>query len=244
MWRYVKAPITEAIIELRADPRADLLIDDLQTLRSGLSQPYPNVTPTFEAMGRVEAQPGASASASAAHEQNGLRFVTPDGESICQFRKSGVAFSRLAPYESWEPFRDEARRLWTMCRESVQPGRITRLAVRYINRIDIPEQMVDLKDYFRTSPEVSPDLPQNLAGFFMQIRIPQEDIGAQVLINQTIISPACEGVVSVVLDLDLLRTENIAEDEKGIWTYFETLHARKNEIFEACITDRTRNLFD
>ena len=242
--RYANAPITEAIIELRVDPRADLSFDDLQTLRPAMEESYPTMTPTHAATGLMEVRPGASASASASHQQTGLKFLTTDEKCICQFRKIGMVFSRLAPYERWEPFRDEARRLWTMYREMTQPRRVTRLAVRYINRIDIPNHSVDLKQYFRTSPEISSDLPQNLTGFFMQLRIPQEDLDGQVLINQTIIPPDREGVISVVFDLDLFRAEDIPEGEEEIWSFFETLHARKNEVFEACITDKTRKLFD
>jgi uncharacterized protein (TIGR04255 family) len=218
-------------------------MDDLQTLRSGMADSYPKVDPTYEAKGLMELRPGVAASASASHEQTGLKFLTPDGKYICQFRKTGMVLSRLAPYESWEPFRDEARRLWNMYRESVKPGPVTRLAVRYINRIDIPEPSVDLKRYFRTSPELSPQLPQNLARFFMQLRITQDDINAEAVINQTTIPPEQEGVVSVVFDVDLFRTDGVPQDDEAIWSYFETLHARKNEIFEACITDETRELF-
>lgn len=31
-------------------------------------------------------------------------------------------------------------------------------------------------------------------------------------------------------------------DEEGVWSFFEELHVRKNQIFEACLTDRTREL--
>jgi uncharacterized protein (TIGR04255 family) len=52
---------------------------------------------------------------------------------------------------------------------------ITRLVVRYINKIDIPLPVGDLKEYLRTFPEVSSDLPQGLSGYFLQLQIPQED---------------------------------------------------------------------
>ena len=69
------------------------------------------------------------------------------------------------------------------------PEAIERLAVRYINRIDVPSPGIDLKQYFRTSPEISPDLPQELSGYFMQLTLPQPDLGGAVLINQAIIPP-------------------------------------------------------
>ena len=44
-------------------------------------------------------------------EQNGYIFASSDERQIFQARLDGFSFSRLAPYDRWETFRDEARRL-------------------------------------------------------------------------------------------------------------------------------------
>lgn len=239
---YSRAPITEAIIDLRVAPRAEVTLEELARVAAGEEAVYPKKEKTFEAMGRMEVGAGQSASASANYRETGFKFTSEDGRLIFQSRIEGFTLSRLAPCERWEPFRDEARRLWKRYREHAGPDRIVRLAVRYINRIDVPADGIDLKQYFRTFPEVSPDLPQQLTGFFMQLRIPQADLPGEALINQTIIPPAREGVSSIVLDVDLFRDKDAPGEEDAIWTFFETLHSRKNDIFEACITDRTREL--
>lgn len=239
---YDKAPITEAIIDLRVRPRAELSLEELDQLQSGEVR-YSQRELLFEAHGLIEVRPGGAASASARQEQHGFRFKSDDGKDIWQARKNGFAFSRLAPYQDWRVFRDEARRLWDIYRGRVKPDRLIRLAVRYINRIDIPQPGVDLKQFFRTSPEVSPELPQQLSGFFMQLRIAQDDLPGHLLLNQTIVPPPNPSTVSVVLDIDLFGDQGIPEDEPKVWDYFERLHERKNEVFEACITDQARELF-
>jgi uncharacterized protein (TIGR04255 family) len=98
-------------------------------------------------------------------------------------------------------FATEARRLWDLYRSVARPSKLIRLAVRYINRIDIPLPLNDFKDYLRTVPEVSPALPQGLTGYFMHLEIPLADIKSLALINETIIEPASQNVVSVVLDI-------------------------------------------
>jgi uncharacterized protein (TIGR04255 family) len=150
--------------------------------------------------------------------------------------------NRLAPYEGWQPLRDEAKRLWVAFREKTQPTKVTRLAVRYINRLDMPSQS-ELKDYLRTSPEVSPELPQGLSGFFMQLTLPQPDIRGTLVLNEAGVPSGRPEVASVVLDIDLFREEDVGQSEEWIWDYLESLRRRKNEIFEACITDRLRELF-
>lgn len=106
-----------------------------------------------------------------------------------QSRFNGLTFSRLAPYDSWEPFRNEARRRWEVHRKKSNPQSVDRIAVRYINRIGIPGGAVDSKDYFRNSPEIAPELPQHLEGYFVQLRFEYPDARGHCLINQTIVPP-------------------------------------------------------
>ncbi len=240
---YESAPITEAIIDLRVAPRAETTIEQLKESCDKIVAEYPKIETLFKITGKMELQPGVAPPTSTQQQNIGYRCTSEDGNYICQSRINGLTFSRLAPYESWKPFRDEARQCWNNYRDSIRPTKITRLAVRYINRIDIPHQPVELKDYFRTSPEVPPDLSESIAGFFMQLRIYQNDIASQLLINQAIVPPSSEGVISIVLDLDLFRENDVSQDESEIWDFFEILHARKNDLFESCITDKTRELF-
>ena len=78
----------------------------------------------------------------------------------------------------------------------------------------------------------------------MQLQLPFPQIRGTAIINQTIVPPAREGTVVVVLDIDLFREQEVPQSEELIWEYFEQLHRTQNEIFEACITDETRRLFE
>ena len=70
-----------------------------------------------------------------------------------------------------------------------------------------------------------------------------EDINSLCLLNEAIIKPAAPEVVSVVLDIDVFRTTDLPDDEEELWKFLEELRQRKNTIFEACITDKARELF-
>lgn len=237
---YSRAPITEAIIDLQVKPRGGLTLSDVERVRSGEESSYPEIKRFAIAHGQFEV--GERLVASAQQEHTGYGFTSADQKQVVQVRIDGFTFSRLAPYEHWTAFRDEARRLWLLYRERVVPDEILRIALRYINRFDLPGPRIELKDYFRTTPEISPELPQSLSGFFLRLVIPQDDLKGQLLINQTIAPPAKPDVVSVILDIDLFRNSDVPNDETAIWDYFELLHDRKNHVFEACITDRAREL--
>lgn len=239
--RYRRAPIIEALIDFRVQLPEPVELDTLM----GVDIDYP----TREDINVLQSQIsfGSAVGASASQTQVGYRFISRDKRQIIQMSLQNFTFSRLEPYDCWETFRDEAQRLWEIYSSAVQPQMITRIAVRYINRLNIPFAPLlplDLKDYLRTVPEVSPDLTQGLSNYFMQLQIPQEDIASLLILNQALVPPPNSEVVSILLDIDLFREVNLADNDDQAWGILELLCVRKDKVFEACITDRMRELID
>ena len=237
---YSKAPLTEAVLDIRVELASEITLQQLREVQVVEEVRYPRREDNVIVVGQMSM--GRQVGASAQQTQNGYRFVSQDNRQIFQARLDGFTFSRLAPYETWESFQNEARRLWEVYRPIAKPKNIKRLALRYINRLDLPLPIKDFKDYLRTIPEISSDMSQGLSGYFMQLQLPQPDLEAMLHLNQTLIPPPSPSLVSVVLDFDLFCKDNVPSEDKDIWKQFETLRNRKNEVFEACITNKTRRL--
>lgn len=239
---YSHAPITEAIIDLRVTLPEKISVDDLAAIHPLIIDRFP----TKESIhtGTLLVESGPSIKIDASREQHGFLFRSKDGLRIFQAKLSGFTFNRLAPYDSWEELRNDARTMWEIYKDVCKPSSVTRVAVRYINRLDLPGPLVDFKQYLRTVPEVSNDLPQGLASYFMQLQIPQEDLDCMLIINEAFTPPTSPERVSVILDLDAFRERIWQTDDEGIWRFLEELRHRKNLAFEASITDSTRRLID
>ena len=239
---YANAPINEGLIDIRVALPSDFNIGALDTFYEQVKGEYPTREERSLFEGRLSA--GAQVEASARQTKIGYLFRSSDGKYVLQARMDGFTFSRLKPYENWETLRDRAKQVWGIYREIVKPVQVTRLEVRYINQIDIPLPFRDFKDYFRTVPEVSPDLPQALSGFLMWLQIPQEDIGAQLVISQALLGPPPSLVAaSVILDIDLFTVPRDFKSDDDVWELLESFRNRKNHAFESCITDNARLLF-
>ncbi len=142
----------------------------------------------------------------------------------------------------WELFRSEAQELWKIYREATKPIRIKRIALRYINKIDIPLPANDFKDYILTTPEIAPSLPQGLSHFFMQLTIPNPDDEEMVaLINQTM-QPSTPEKLPYIFDIDVWKMVSF-ENADEMWNEFEKLREYKNHIFLKSITKKTKELF-
>ncbi|MBW4426873.1 MAG: TIGR04255 family protein [Nostoc desertorum CM1-VF14] len=239
---YAKSPLTEAVIELRVKMSFEGGLSSLDNFGHNIQEEYPERFELVSFENEIQIEQGGT-SVAANQTILGYRFASRDNKRIVQARLDGFSFSRLAPYEKWEIFRDEARRLWNIYQIATNSKTVSRVAVRYINRIDLPLPLKDFKEYLLTVPEVSPKLPQGLSDYFMQLQIPQEDIGSTLILNEAIIPPFKDDVLSVLLDIDLFSDVNFFSDKDECWDLLEIFRIRKNEIFESCITDKTRELF-
>ena len=145
---------------------------------------------------------------------------------------------------NWEKFEAESRRLWSVYRRVARPTKVVRLAVRYLNRLDLPLPVSNFEESLRTVPQIPAELPQGLAGYFMQLKMPMESIKSIALINEGIIEEAIQPkAVSIVLDIDIFRTDDVPADEENIWRVMRELRKAKNQVFEASITEKARELF-
>ena len=246
MPHYLHAPITEALIDIKVELAPEVRFEDLQALRQHFAPDYPREDTRSVAEALVQFGPAVQASAK--QTRLGLGFWNISNNQVVQVRLDGYTFSRLEPYEDFERLRDEARRLWNIYRDVVRPRRVTRVAVRYINQFNIPAtpgERIELEDYFYTFPQVSEKLPPELRDFgpyLINLRMHQPDLHGFLVLNQAMTSPRSPRTISIVLDFDLYVENPPITDEQTLWTFFDKLRERKNLYFEACITDKAREL--
>ena len=239
---YQNAPITEAVIDFRVRVPSTVSADTLKDLQGAQEPQFPRRQELKRAVVQIQLGEEQVQTPTAAGVTFGWAFWSEDGKRVVQSRLDGFTFSRLAPYDRWESLQEEARQFWGAYRNLAQPEAITQIGIKYVNRFDIPLPLRDFKDFFRTTPEVSPAMPQGLAGFFMQLQIPYPDSQAMAVITQTLVPPPRAGLVSVVLDIDLSRASNLPGEDPAIWELLNQLRSVKNSIFEGCITDAAREL--
>jgi uncharacterized protein (TIGR04255 family) len=91
-------------------------------------------------------------------------------------------------------------------------------------------------------PPIPDCLPQSFSNFFMQIQVPGKDKYRNVVITETI-EPISNSILPFILDIDVFQDLNIKNSIESLTLNFSEIRSVKNEIFENCITDKTRNLF-
>ena len=242
--QYRHPLVTDAVIDLRVTLAPESDLGTLGGLADSLSQDYPRrettYTGTFHADFTLPAEGGPSVQAT--QHPDGLRLFNADGLDVVHLGLSGFTHSRLKPYTGWEKFSAEARRLWETYKRECQVQKVTRAAIRYIDRLDLPASE-HVAEYLLLRPHLPKGFPVGrVEGFFQQLQMPLEDPEGKVVVNVARLMDPDPEIRSFVLDYDLFREGIWEPDDAALWVFLESLRHRKNELFEASITDRTRDL--
>src|SRR6266700_1831153 len=104
-----------------------------------------------------------------------VRFQSNNERVLIQVGQNLLTVNHLKPYTSWEEFLPSIEMGFNAYREVVKPKTIHRIALRYINRIEIPSNSIQLEDYFELRPFIGQKLLQNLSAFILGIQIPREE---------------------------------------------------------------------
>jgi uncharacterized protein (TIGR04255 family) len=239
---YPKAPITESVIHLSAVGEASP--EALQKLVKRFSKIYPQQ----EALAAINVTMNTTGGAAKIEQHSqGYRLKSDDQSDLMLVFPDGVAAARLAPYPGWEHLRDRAHTAWVEWRRSAVSSGLKRLGIRYINRIDVPirqAEILDIDAYMKFGPKVPNFSKHPLMGYIVQATRPTDLENWNVSITSTILSPPpLIDRISLILDIDVFRTEKIPGRDEELWNCIDAVRSLKNAIFEACITDNARRLF-
>lgn len=173
-----------------------------------------------------------------------VRFQSNNEQVLIQVGQAFLSVNHLKPYTSWEEFFPSVEMGFNAYREVVKPKIINRIALRYINRIEIVGDRINLENYFNFRPFIGQNLLQDISGFTLGIQIPREENRDTLNIQLASINTESPNTVAMLLDLtySLVRLGDIMPNNIAEW--LGTAHSHIEDAFEACITDQLRNLFE
>jgi uncharacterized protein (TIGR04255 family) len=235
-----KAPIVEAILDFRVRLPADFDVARFKAVHPAFENAYPRTEERKQVEHRFEHAPGREPSHSVTDRGiHGYFFRSADNAQIVQFRRDGFTFNRLKPYTSWEHVFPEAARFWKLYWETCQPIDVSRIAVRYINRLLLPDLQGEFSHYLAAPPALPNGMPPFVSGFVSRVVIHDPDSRITAAVVQALEPPLEGRYVPVILDIDVFQQDvsNLSPD--AILARFEQLREMKNRVFFGSITDTT-----
>jgi uncharacterized protein (TIGR04255 family) len=233
----LKAPITEAVIDIRVELPSSTTLRELADFALGLENRFTDRQERRSIETRVELQQGSPPRIVVpSNRPDGYLFTSHSELLVAQARLNGFTLSRLRPYHDGDTFIQQATELWRRYVLVARPTKVTRLAIRNVNRIEMAPGS-ELQQYVLTGPEIARALPQQMLDFFLRLVIPDAASGAVAVVTQTLGPRTPEDVtIPLIFDIDAFREIQLSPEGQEIWEALATLRTLKNRIFFRSLT--------
>ncbi len=172
-----------------------------------------------------------------------IQFHRKDKTALVQVAPDLLVINQLKPYPAWTEFRPKIIENLERYKEVNNPKGFKRIGLRYINKIDVKAELIELCDYFNFYPSVPKELPQLQNSFISRIEIPYQDGRDRLLLTIGSTLPRSSKTLSIILDMDYVMSESDALPIQNAGEWIEQAHLSIEEAFECCITEKTRMSF-
>lgn len=254
--RYRNPPIEEAICEFRFEPNRkwDLTIPGKFHNQIAGYDGQPKALKVFETT--IKMPPENDAPEIQHREDIGkLMLVTENGTRMIGVGPDVMSVHMLRPYQNpaapersgWDEFQPRIEKALMAYWDVASPQGVSKIGVRYINKLLIPKQTESVKTYLKKFVECAPpDIPNfpgmmdNLTSRF-EYTCPDD---MKLALSQHLVN-AADGQFEFFLDIDVFwNTADESLNQDAVLEKTGQLKEQENQIFEALITDRAREHFN
>ena len=240
--KYKNPPIIEAVCEFRftQDTHWDIAIPGLfyEQVKDPFSKREQRVVQ------EVEITSGPQGLQQQVRLVERILMFAEDRKTLVQLGPRLLVINSLKPYPTWRGFKPYIERAWKGLQDIVEVKVLERIGLRYINRIELPTQSAKLGEYFEFYPFISPRLPQDLVSFIAGGEFAYADGRDHCRVQLTPAPGATNEKVAILLDIDYFLVRRSGVEVSRALDWVEEAHSRVEEVFESCITDRLRELFE
>jgi uncharacterized protein (TIGR04255 family) len=237
-----RPPIVEALVDFRVAVAAPVDASKFESLRDELAARFPTAEQKQRVGSQLTIEAGKVASATTQVVAVGLFFRSADEKRIAQFRTDGFTVNHLAPYSSGDALLTDALDLWPLYQTIAKPQAVTRIALRYINRLELPYRPGDdFTRFLTTPPDLPVPAPRTVSSFLS--RIVAHESPATVIVTQRLEGVPGNGPPTVLIDIDAFQDGQLPSSRHDLAERFQQLRGLKNRTFFALLTDEAVGLY-
>ena len=249
--KYGEPPIEEALCEFRFKSDQDWDFTVPGRLYAKLEKEYPGKPRNQKAVKiGLDVQDGSPTNMKYNEGLAGVQLLSKNETRIVGVGYNTLTVHMLKPYQDadsenggWEDFKSRISVALNAYWEVTEPEGIYRVGIRYINKIIIPDEKVDITEYLQTALPSVQKLPEKLTRFVNQFEYDYED-EVRLILSQQGAGASQENNREILLDLDVIWSPPEAVPKEKALEMVNDLHSREIAAFEAIITDKTRELFN
>lgn len=238
--KYKKTPIVEVIFEIQFnEPQEDLTI--WGRFHDKIKHDYPEKK-KGERISVIRKDDDDSNSVEII-KSDAMRFSKKDVSEIIQLTNDLLTINALSKcYQGYESFRTLIITALNAYTEVAELVSFKQFKLRYINIISLPAKdgEIELKDFFNYYPEIK---DQIFYDFSLQFELEAHHNRHEAYVVISSLPESRMGEIGFLIDINNTFHINTKINEPYILTLLNEAHENTGRIFEALITEQTRDLF-
>ena len=242
---YPFPPITEAVVEFVFENEVEYKVRE--KLSAKLAARYPNESIEIGRSIEIAIDEGGKLDPEAVKLEEDDRLIrrsNHDENEVLIIAKNRMVVSRFPVYDGWESLIKRTKKDWETAKSIWGFRKISRIGVRFINRIDLPFEDGEILPsryfniYFTFPPEFGPMVA---SGWRSEHAV--KDLEAILILTVARVESPLPKHMALALDIDLVKTLDPPQKDDNIFSYLEQARIFKNMVFEKSITEETRKKF-
>lgn len=240
--QYKNPPITEVICEFRFELENAFDTKAVDLFFNEIKEKFPKKKKGQIHQMKFEINPKEQSFNKTSQEFD--QFFSNDEKTLIQLDKGRLSIHKLKPYSSWREFYSLINLVFNSYIKNIKIKSIQRIGLRYINNFEISLPTLDIEQYFNLRPALGGNLPQNLTSFMVGVIFVFEDGRDNIKVQFLNRLAADSNKTTFVLDIDyfLLKQGSVSVSEANEWV--TNAHKNIENIFEAALTGKTKQLFN
>lgn len=169
-----------------------------------------------------------------------MEFHRADDSALVQIGPDLLVVNVLPPYPKWDSFRQMIDSNLGKYITIAKPKGFRRVGLRYINKILMETDKIELSDCFRVFPNIPAELPQVHGPFQIRVEFPYAAGRDVLILTLATVMPEKPNSLSFILDLDyvLLAPDQISLENIGGW--LKQAHINLIAAFKVCLTENCK----
>ena len=237
---YSKAPVKEAVLDVRPIFDGDISLEDIQKYITNLPKKYKNSEPKEVNEFVAEIRSGKTISG---NKHIGFVVKSEDNQMI-RATLNNFVFVKFPRYYDGDTFFEEFQKAWEPYAATMSVTRIVRVGLRFLNVLDFGiKDISEISKYIKFTPDAHPldELEPDVFAVFTGCKVKDSDCNVSIRIEVE----KREDSYYIKFDIDAFKFTQPDHliSENDLRSIYDDLRTLKNKVFEGNLTDAAKERF-
>ena len=198
---------------------------------------YPEMEPAYEVGLQLEFGPKKIGHSLSPPRQL-ARFTHASRPLILQLSENVFSVNVLPVYPGWSSMREDVVTAWSQARSVLKPAKVTRVGLRYINRIERKKPDETPSEWLSAGDYISAGVLRSKGAFLSRVESHIDQENVLIVTVAEIQSDDTDAMRPIVLDIDRIVEKQLSVKNDALLKEMDSLHEHVWQVFESAMTPR------